>query len=143
MASTNAKSIAGATVATSLRGIWRESGYEVFAPGAQPGQRFAFPAEEWKPESFYARLTMYPSDIVYLPMLAAATPRAGALTRLVWSIFEAGMTPVVIDPLDAMPDILLKWRWSHIAKRGVLMGREVEAWWPYSNCGPAKRKATP
>src|SRR5262249_20061200 len=58
-------------------------------------------------------------NYVRLVLLDAAEPGQGAFTRLIDGILDAGLKPVVVEPLfETMPAIMQKWGWVKQIKHG-------------------------
>lgn len=72
------------------------------------GIELGLAADAWSPSSYLFKR----GGEVYLSVLLAATPRSGALTRLVARVEELGFTVAIPTPLSTMESILKRWGWT-------------------------------
>lgn len=78
--------------------------------------------------------TDWPGDVVIshnnkqvrIVAIKAKVRGQGSFRRLIEAITAAGMTPIVVEPMFAMPDILKKWGW---ARQTIGSGFQTEEQW--------------
>lgn len=79
------------------------------------GHKIVMPGDvAWLPKSDWPSHIVISMDgeEVRIVAIIATVRGAGAFKRLVRGIVEAGLKPVVIEPLFDMPSILRKWGWA-------------------------------
>ncbi len=100
----------------------------------QPGDAapFVFPAEDW----CYPAVVSVADGEVRLIAILATPPGNGALRRLLANIRDAGLRPVICEPVGTiMPAILKRWRWK---RRIVGDGMDrTEEWRPPPTSDPS------
>lgn len=80
---------------------------------------------DWHPSSVFSVL----DGELRIVAVLATLPGNGALRRIVIGAEQAGLTPVVVEPVGSiMPAIMRRWKWSRSVK-GVGASR-VEEWRP-------------
>jgi hypothetical protein len=117
----------GARHPLGVAGIMIESEIAAGRTPIQPGYegRFSFSATDWH----FPAVVSFDGEEVRLIAILANTPGRGALRRLVAAITQAGLRPVIVEPVGpTMPAILARWGWGRKIK-GV--GEErLEEWRP-------------
>jgi hypothetical protein len=73
-----------------------------------PGERPWLPAEDWSPRD----VVSIRSTTIRIVAILAKRPGTGAFSRLITAIAKAGMTPIVVEPMFDMPNILKRWGWT-------------------------------
>lgn len=104
----------------ALREDERAAGFDP----VHPGEREWFSAADWSAGD----VVSVRKRIVRIVAIKARDPGKGAFSRLITAIAVAGLTPVIVEPMFSMPDILTRWGW----KRSVVgkgFDRE-EIWMP-------------
>lgn len=68
---------------------------------------FAVPREDWR-----ETVISVAGKVAFLVLVEARTKRQGALRRLVAAVKDAGMCPVICEPIGLeMPAVLSHWSW--------------------------------
>jgi len=86
----------------------------------------------------------WPDDIVVsmrgkkvrIIAIKAKYPSNGAFSRLITDIAKAGLTPIIVEPMFVMPDILKRWGWS---RQIIGSGFEREEQWRPSRAWLVRR----
>lgn len=98
----------------------KAKGHMVRHPGDEPW----FPLSDWDNS-----LISMEGRRVRIVMVRARIPGHGAFARMVYGILHAGLTPVVICPLEPMRLIVQLWHWHKHFSCGNFFERE-ETWVP-------------
>lgn len=99
----------------------RERGYKpVF-----PGQVIWLPKSDW-PNDVVVSMD---GNTVRIVAIKALKEGSGSFRRLIESIIQYGLSPVIIEPMLSMPDILTRWGWSRRMVGNDFETRE-EQWFP-------------
>jgi hypothetical protein len=83
----------------------------------RPGEMPWFPAEDWSPGD----VASIKRNRVRIVAIKAQRPGTGAFSRLITALAKAGMVPLVVEPMFAMPNILRRWGW-----KGFIVGNGIE-----------------
>lgn len=91
----------------------------------RPGGRAWLPRRDWLPDT----LASIDGTTVRLITLHARQPGSGALTRTLWGIARIGWTPVVVEPLGVLVDVLERKGWR-LRVTGDSFETRVKTYWP-------------
>jgi hypothetical protein len=99
------------------------AGFRLVQPGHAP---FDFAEADW---AFGQQVVSLDHDEVRLVIITARHPGHGSFRRLIDAIADAGLKPVVVEPIGAtMPAIMARWGWSRSVKGTGF--KRVEEWRP-------------
>ena len=89
-----------------------------------PGDEVWFPKDDWI-NDVVVSITADQTTVRIIAIIAKK-PGNGSFSRLIDGIFDAHMTPVVIEAMGVMPAIMRRWGWNNIQ---VGSGWESENQW--------------